>query len=140
MATTVKMHKIYSLSSNGNIFPVYDKPADNAKISRRVASKKILIKGGANVTVKRSQGKRPKFVVTEVSDEDLKLLEQSKEFQRKLKNGWFLIDMEPTVFKRDGSAQMESKAAKAMLKKAIPDPEIAEVTVGEEADSNGGTK
>lgn len=118
MATTkAESVKIYSQLSNDQSFPVYaEKKEDGKTTSVNKYESSILIKGGANVVNKQTL-QTSKFVMTEVSAEDFKLLEASPVFKRMVKRG-FLTTETPKEFKEDGAAPLTEKKVKAKNPKA----------------------
>lgn len=111
--TQAKSVKIYSQLSNDQSFPVYAEKKEGDKKTVAVNKHKtaILIKGGANVVNKKTS-QTTKFVMTEVSAEDFKLLEVSPVFKRMVKRG-FLTTETPKEFKEDGSAPLTEEKVKA---------------------------
>lgn len=73
---------------------------------KKVILKHILIKGGAGVTDKKTL-LLPNGFATEVSEEDLALLEKNQVFQIHLKNGHI------TVMKKAGKYEAQDKAENA---------------------------
>lgn len=110
--TQAKSVKIYSQLSNDQSFPVYAGKKEDGKItSVNKYESSILIKGGANVVNKQTL-QTSKFVMTEVSAEDFKLLEASPVYQRMVKRG-FLTTETPKEFKEDGAAPLTKEKVKA---------------------------
>lgn len=111
--TQAKSVKIYSQLSNDQSFPVYAEKSKDDKKTVAVNKHKtaILIKGGANVVNKKT-AQTSKFVMTEVSAEDFKLLAESPVFKRMVKRG-FLTTETPKEFKEDGAAPLTEKKVKA---------------------------
>lgn len=109
------MNFIISTLSNSNSFPVY-KNVEGSPVSQY--EKMITIRGGSNITDPRTLI-TPEGVVTEVSDEDLALLEKNVSFNDFVKGGFLKVkkhtvanvqkevkkDMNP----KDGSAQPTEK-------------------------------
>lgn len=94
-----KSVKIYSQLSNDQSFPVYAEKKEDGKTTKvNKYESSILIKGGANVVNKQTL-QTSKFVMTEVSAEDFKLLEASPVFKRMVKRG-FLTTETPKSLKR----------------------------------------
>ena len=84
------MSKIYvfsTLSSSVN-YPVYAKGAGDVPVVER----SITIKGGANVPDKRIE--TPRGVVTEITGEELALLEQNEVFRLHCDNGFITVSEE----------------------------------------------
>lgn len=107
---------IFSMLSNDQSFPIYAaKKKDGKQVSVNKSKSAILIKGGANVASKHTQ--TSKFVETQVSAEDFKLLEESPVFKRMVARG-FLSTEKPTVAKKDKSAPLTEKDVKAKNAKA----------------------
>lgn len=121
------MTKIYSMVSNDCVFPVYSESDPKKEVQQRKAAKKILIAGGANVAKPRTDGSTPKFVVTDVSADDLKALQEIPAFKRKVDRGFYVIGKEPTVFKADGSAQITEE----QLTKKNPKAKVSTGTADE---------
>ena len=108
------MPKIYSSLSNDRSFPLYEEAAQGGKVSRRHYKSSLLIKGGANVTDKY-HNTQP-VAVTEVTVDELKMLQENQSFQRLEKRG-FLSTKPIAEPKRDGAApktekELKSKAGK----------------------------
>lgn len=111
------MPTIHSMLSNDRSFPKYEPRKEGATgVSKRVYKTSILIKGGANVSNKHMVTKTS--VETDVSDADLKALQESASFQRMVKRG-FLSYKKPAseAVKKDASApkteaELKAKAAK----------------------------
>lgn len=107
---------IFSMLSNDQSFPIYAaKKKDGKQVSVNKSKSAILIKGGANVASKHTQ--TSKFVETQVSAEDFKLLEESPVFKRMVARG-FLSTEKPAVAKKDKSAPLTEKDVKAKNAKA----------------------
>lgn len=102
---------IYSTLSNDRTFPKYEpKSGDGKGVTRNRYSSAILIKGGANVADKHHNTRG--FAETEVSAEDLKVLQENKVFQRLSKRG-FLTTSKPKDGKKDGAAPKTEEELKA---------------------------
>lgn len=83
------MNYVYSTLTCDNEFAVYAPKNDPRALS--VIKKRILIKGGHGV--KNHLGiDTPKGVVTQVSDEDLDILEKHYSFQKQVKAGFIVVD------------------------------------------------
>lgn len=104
------MPTIYSTLSNDRSFPKYEAANKTGKVERRRYKSSILIKGKANVADKHFQTKG--FVETQVSDEDMKCLKESKAFQRLVERG-FLSPTKPKEARRDGAAPKTEEELKA---------------------------
>lgn len=74
--------------------------------------KKILIKGGANVADSRTLV-TAKGVITEVSDEDLKLLLANVAFKEHLENGFLTIQESGNKYKAQEKAEVLDKKDKS---------------------------
>ncbi len=111
------MAKIYSMGSNDVVIPTYKKTSAKSVGAREIDSA-IIIKGGANVRDPMTLQTR-KFVVTEVTAEELKTLKANPAFMRKVERGFITIDKEPEVKKADKSAQITPEQMKAKTKAEI---------------------
>jgi hypothetical protein len=80
---------IYSTASQTTDFAIYTPtgPQQNSRIERV-----ITIKGGANVATRYPNLSTPLGVVTQVSDEDLAVLEKDYHFQQAVKHGFYTVD------------------------------------------------
>lgn len=103
------MPTIYSMLSNDRSFPKYEPKKGGPGVTKNRYSSSILIKGGANVANKHFQTK--KFVESEVTDAELKILEENKSFQR-LKQRGFLSTTKPKSDKKDAAAPKTEKELK----------------------------
>lgn len=108
------MKIIYSTLSNDQVFPSYIKK-EGKKVAAQKVRTAILIKGGANVANKHHQ--TSKFVETEISDENLKTLEEHPVFKRMIKRGFFSLK-KPHSGKKDKCAPLTKKDIKAKNAKA----------------------
>lgn len=108
------MKTIYSTLSNDQVFPSYTKNKGK-KVAARKAKTAILIKGGANVADKRHQ--TAKFVETQITDEEFKILEDHPSFKRMVERGFFSLK-KPTSGKKDKCAPLDEKDIKAKNAKA----------------------
>jgi rRNA maturation endonuclease Nob1 len=105
------MPYVYSTCSSDVAFPVEVEStgAGGANFIKR----KVLIKGGANIANKKTLV-TPMGVATEISDEELSLLQKNETFQRRMKAGFFVVDSKKTdaekvakdMKKKDKSAQI----------------------------------
>lgn len=77
---------IYSTLTANNIFRVFGESVNGLPNVKKT----ILIKGGAGVA--NSHIITPRGVVTEVEDEDLKLLEEHAQFKRMVERGFLLVE------------------------------------------------
>lgn len=111
------MAKIYSMASNDVVIPTYAAKKDGELSNANTIKQAIIVKGGANVADKVS-GKTASFVTTEVTKEELGILKANPAFMRKVDRGFITIDKEPTVTKKDKSAQLTDKEVKAKAPKA----------------------
>lgn len=85
------MPYVYSTLANDNIYHVYAETSKDPKsIEPRRSVHSILIKGGAGIATKHLI--TPLGVVTQISEEDLKILEKDESFQVHVKNGFLKID------------------------------------------------
>lgn len=113
MATT----KIYNMASNDVVIATYQAKSEKEISGENKIASSIIIKGKANVRNPKT-GETPKFSVTEVSAEELKVLQANPSFKRKVSAGYISIGKEPESLKADKSAQLtedskEVKNAKA---------------------------
>jgi hypothetical protein len=115
------MTKIYSQASNDVVIAHYEKKKDPKEQSSNVIESAIIIKGGANVAFSASNKTQrdTKFVVTEVSTDELKTLKLHKGFMRRVTAGFITIGEQPEKTKADKSAQMTEAQLKAKSK-AVP--------------------
>lgn len=104
------MPTIFSTLSNDRTFPLYADPAKGSQVSKRTYKSSILVKGGANVANKHGQTKG--VTETEVTADELKMLQANPSFQRLEKRG-FLSTKRPTEPKRDGAAPKTEAELKA---------------------------
>lgn len=104
------MPTVYSMLSNDRTFPKYAPSAKDGRIVRNRYDSAILIKGGANVADKHFQTR--KFVETEVSEADLKILKENAVFKRLMARG-FLTLGKPGAEKKDGAAPKTEEELKA---------------------------
>ena len=117
------MPYVISSLSRDNVFAVYEKKSGNVL----VVKKSILIKGGANVTNKKTL-LMPNGVATEVSKEDLEILKENTGFKKFLERGFMKIMESGSKFKaqdeadkmteKDSSAQITEKDYKKKGQKA----------------------
>jgi hypothetical protein len=108
------MPTIYSTLSNDRTFPLYEKAVEGSVVTKAKYKSAILIKGGANVSDKHFQTKA--IVETEVTAEELKLLQDNASFKRLEKRG-FLSSKRPVSPKKDAAApktkkELQDKAGK----------------------------
>lgn len=80
------MHYVYSTATCDIAYGVWIKGGNDLPIRTRA----IVIKGGAGVANKHLI--TPRGVVTEVSDEELALLEQDEAFQRHVEHGFIRVE------------------------------------------------
>ena len=108
------MNKIYSTSSNDNVMPIYLDRKNKAETGPNTIKSAIIIKGGANVAFSASNKtqRNVKYAVTEVSDEDLKVLKSTPTFMRKVDRGFYTINKPPLNLIADKSAQITEKDMK----------------------------
>ena len=109
------MPYIYSTLTGDQEYALYEpaKDMDFRRIPKPL--KTVLIYGGANVLDKRFC--TPKGVATHVTDDDLKILEQIKAFQKHKKDGFVTVDkakhdaekVAKDMSERDRSAQLEDR-------------------------------
>lgn len=106
--------KIYNMASNDVTVTAYQARKEGEVTGENKIANAIVIKGKANVRDPKT-GVTPKWSVTEVNEEQLKLLKASKPFMRKVDRGYITIGKEPESFKADKSAQLteESKEVKS---------------------------
>lgn len=103
---------VYCTASNDSIFAVYDKHSEPGRA--RVIKKSVLVKGGANVATGKGELITKYGVRTEVSDEDLKLLESSVNFQ-KMKEAGFITVSHHKVHAETAAAEMNKRDESAPL-------------------------
>lgn len=109
------MPTVYSTLSNDRSFPKYQPGAKDEKgVKRRRYDSAILIKGGANVADKHFQTKP--VAETNVSAEDLKILQDNASFKRLVERGFFSLN-KPKDTKRDKSAPKTEAELKALAGK-----------------------
>ena len=111
---------VYSTATCSTTYNIFH-PGNDKDISR--TKHKILIKGGANVANKHIVTSRG--VVTEVSDEDLKLLMGDYHFQQHMAAGFLTVDAIKTSPNKVAK-NMEAKDASAP--KTPEDPEFQGTT------------
>ncbi len=111
------MAKIYSTASNDCVFPVYKVKQKGETSGENRIEKAVIIKGKANVRDPKTL-QTPTYSVTEVTAEELKILQSSPAFNRKLKAGFYSIDKVPGELKADKSAQMTDNDPKVKQSKA----------------------
>lgn len=109
------MKIIYSTLSNDQVYPSYIKKLKGKKVAAQKAKTAILIKGGANVADKHHQ--TAKFVETEISDEDFKILEDHPAFKRMVERG-FITSKKPKSIKKDKCAPLDEADIKKRNAKA----------------------
>lgn len=81
------MHYIYSTLTASTVYAKYA-PSGNRDIP--VIERKVMINGGANIADKHMV--TPKGVVTQVTDEELALLENDYHFQEHVKHGFITVE------------------------------------------------
>lgn len=99
---------VYSTLTNDNVYNDYTTDGEGNKFHPRLI-KSILIKGGANRADKKLV--TPFGVVTNVSDEDLAILEKNEVFQTHVKNGYIKVQKskaDPEVVAADMQGRDES--------------------------------
>lgn len=105
------MPYVISSLSRDNVFAVYEKKSGNVL----VVKKSILIKGGANVTNKKTL-LMPNGVATEVSKEDLEILKENTGFKKFLERGFMKIMESGSKFKaQDEAEKMTEKDSSAQI-------------------------
>lgn len=105
------MPYVISSLSRDNVFAVYEKKSGNVL----VVKKSILIKGGANVTNKKTL-LMPNGVATEVSIEDLEILKENTGFKKFLERGFMKIMESGSKFKaQDEAEKMTEKDSSAQI-------------------------
>jgi hypothetical protein len=112
---STSMITIYSTLSNDQSFPTYIKGKGKTVAAAKIKTA-ILIKGGAHVANKHHI--TSKFAETQITSEDLKVLEDSPAFNRMVERGFFTMQ-KPTEIKKDKSAPLIEKDIKAKNAKAI---------------------
>lgn len=98
------MNYVYSTLSCDNTYAIYAKADKNQPV--HTIAKRILIKGGANVSNKALY--TPLGVATQVSDEDLALLMDDSHFQQHMHRGFIRVEKS----KKDGDAVAAKMTAK----------------------------
>jgi hypothetical protein len=111
------MTKIHSMASNDCVFPVYKAKQKGETSGENRIEKAVIIKGKANVRDPKTL-QTPKHSVTEVTPEELKILQASPAFNRKLKAGFYSIDKVNGELKADKSAQMTENDPRVKQSKA----------------------
>ena len=111
------MAKMYSMAWNDVVIPTYNK-RDPKSVGANSIDKAIIIKGGANVRDSVTLQNR-KFVITEVTEDELKTLKANSSFKRKVAAGFITIDKEPETKKSDKSAQITVEQMKDKTKSEI---------------------
>lgn len=106
--------KIYSQASNDVVISKYLKKGKNDIVSSAQIEKAIVIKGGANVAFSDTDKvqRNVRFALTEVSEEELAILQANASFMRKVERGFITIAKEPKELKADKSAQISEKKMK----------------------------
>lgn len=109
--------KIYNMASNDVVIATYQAKPEKGISGENKIKSSIILKGKANVRDPKT-GQTPKFSATEVTAEELKVLEANPSFVRKVKAGYISVGKEPVALKADKSAQLtedskEVKSAKA---------------------------
>ncbi len=107
------MAYIYSTMTADQNYALYPKDIDYKKIPK--PQRLFFVAGGANVINKNMV--TPRGVATQISPEDLKILERIKAFQQHVEKGYLTIDNARTdadkvaknMTARDRSAQLEEK-------------------------------
>jgi hypothetical protein len=121
------MPYVYSTLSANVEYAVYEE-SKHKEIS--VIHRTILIKGGANI-IHISHPHTPVGIQTEVSDEDLELLEKDYHFKEHVKHGFIKVSHADKAVEK-AVKDMKAKDASAPL---TPDDEIFK-----KKDENGNTK
>lgn len=108
------MPTIFSTLSNDRTFPLYEKAPEGSTVTKSKYKSAILVKGGANVADKHFNSKS--VAETEVTADELKLLQENASFKRLEKRG-FLSTKRPVAPKKDAAApktdkQLKEKAGK----------------------------
>lgn len=113
------MHYIYSTITCDTAYPLYveNNSKDLGIIKKRPdgTPMTVIIKGGHGVSNKNMY--TPRGVVTQVSDEEMELLEQNVNFQRHKKAGFITVDKKEVapekkvadMTQKDGSAPLTPK-------------------------------
>lgn len=81
------MHYVYSTLASDNIYCPYLK---NVTGDVNIPQKGVFIKGGSGIANKYMY--TPKGVVTEVTDQELEILEANQVFQMHKENGYILVE------------------------------------------------
>lgn len=104
------MPYVYSTATCDSIFAVYQKTEAG---QAGVIKKQVLIKGGANVA--KGRGLITKYGHrTEISEEDLQILEASPNFQQAVKNSFYKVSRHK-VNAEGMAAEMEARDESAPL-------------------------
>lgn len=108
------MPTIFSTLSNDRTFPLYEKAPEGSNVTKSKYKSSILVKGGANVADKHFNTKS--VVETEVTADELKLLQDNASFKRLEKRG-FLSTKRPASPQKDTAApktkkELQDKAGK----------------------------
>lgn len=118
---------IVSTLSTDVSYEIYDKTRKDIN----VVVKSILIKGGSNVIVKRGFQVSATGVTTEVSDEDLKDLEENAVFRCHRERGFVKVVKGSRSTAEQAAERMDEKDKSAQLlkedfnKKGLPKPKLS---------------
>ncbi len=104
-------------------FAIYDKKAQNIV-------KRILINGGNSLVNRHLQ--TLEGAITEITEDDLKLLEQDFTFNRQVKNGFLKVTDQPDAAK--ASSDLESRDTSAPLQQEDVDAVLDDAGVTQEVE------
>lgn len=113
------MKKVYSTLANDHFFPFYKQYTQHYTGKKDVESG-VLIRGGANV-VDRLTLRASRYVVTEVTQKQLELLQQDVVFNRMIKRGFLSLN-KPDDLQKCKSAQATEKQLRNSVPKKGNDP------------------
>lgn len=110
------MYYVFSTMTSSNQYIVYsENPNKNlAEIKRR-----ITIHGGANVATKSLY--TPRGIMTEVSDEDMGILQTDFAFQQHQKNGFITIEKKKSDPEKVAKAKLKAEDESAPITPDSPD-------------------
>lgn len=118
---------VISTLSNDVLYNVYD----NKRKDINVVVKQILVKGGSNVINKKGFQVSSTGITTEVSDEDLKLLEENAVFKMHRERGFVKVIKGAQSSAQNAAEKMDEKDKSAQLtsedfiKKNLPKPKLS---------------
>ncbi|WVH05507.1 hypothetical protein KKJFFJLC_00009 [Vibrio phage vB_VpaS_PGB] len=109
--------KIYSMASNDVVITTFKPKKSEGEVSENKIKDAIVIKGKANVRDPKTL-QTPKYAVTDVTADELKILQANPVFKRKVDRGFISVGKEPETLKKDKSAQMSEDDKKVKNSKA----------------------